>query len=209
MRRAPSARRHPRDPRKPTNAHSHSRRRSEGIGHRSGARARRRPGLAQHDQGPHDRRGRKSPFTIELTTPACPLKDEIQTRVDNALAAVSEPSRSVGLGRDGARRDLPATPQLLPGVKNIVAVASGKGGVGQEHGERQYWRWLWPRPERRWAFLGRRYHGPNIPMMMGAEGQPVASASGRITPIVSPRRQGDLDPVLPARRPAGRCGAAL
>src|SRR5664279_5973845 len=70
--------------------------------------------------------GTRVAFTIELTTPACPLKDEIQTRVDNALRPIGAEQIEVAWGAT-VRRATPATPQLLPGVKNIVAVASGKG----------------------------------------------------------------------------------
>jgi ATP-binding protein involved in chromosome partitioning len=72
-------------------------------------------------------------FTIELTTPACPVKDQMR---DQARAAVLQvPGVSSvdvrmsarvreAVGSDGSR-------QSLPGVKNIIAVGAGKGGVGK------------------------------------------------------------------------------
>jgi ATP-binding protein involved in chromosome partitioning len=72
-------------------------------------------------------------FTIELTTPACPVKDQMR---DQARAAVSQlagvsivdvqMSARVreAVGGDGGR-------QPIPGVKNVVAVGAGKGGVGK------------------------------------------------------------------------------
>ena len=125
--------------------------------------------------------GTKVAFTIELTTPACPLKDEIQARVDNALRPIGAEQIEVAWGAT-VRRATPATPQLLPGVKNIVAVASGKGGVGKSTVSVNLAVAL-AQAGASVGLLDADITGPNIPMMMGAEGQPVASASGRITPI--------------------------
>src|SRR5213596_2868305 len=77
--------------------------------------------------------GGRVAFTIELTTPACPVKDQLR---DQARAAVMQvPGVSdvdvrmsarvrEAVGSDGARRS-------LPGVKNVIAVGAGKGGVGK------------------------------------------------------------------------------
>src|SRR4026207_1195340 len=75
--------------------------------------------------------GAKVAFQIELTTPACPLKDEIESRVHAALDPIG--GTPIDLNRGATvRRATPRTPeQLLPGVKNVLAIASGKGGVGK------------------------------------------------------------------------------
>ena len=77
--------------------------------------------------------GGRVAFTIELTTPACPVKDQMR---DQARAAVMQLSGvnavdvrlsakvREAVGGDGAR-------QPLPGVKNVIAVGAGKGGVGK------------------------------------------------------------------------------
>ena len=76
-------------------------------------------------------------FTVMLTTPACPLKSQIEGEARKTLMNVpgvanvevkfgAEVLRSVPAG--------PATPAqgaLIPGVKNIIAVGAGKGGVGK------------------------------------------------------------------------------
>src|SRR3982751_24271 len=69
--------------------------------------------------------------TVELTTPACPLKDVIEKDVTNALRKVGAENVKLNLtastrGPSTARRS-----DALPQVKNIVAVGAGKGGVGK------------------------------------------------------------------------------
>ena len=70
-------------------------------------------------------------FTIELTTPACPLKDQIEAEVRRALAPVGVDDVAITWGATVRRAAPRGAEQLVPGVKNIVAVASGKGGVGK------------------------------------------------------------------------------
>ena len=121
-------------------------------------------------------------FTIELTTPACPLKDEIER---NALAALE------GIGADNVeitwgamvRRAAPQQPQqLLPNVKNIIAVASGKGGVGKSTVSVNLAVSL-AQSGASVGLLDADITGPNIPMMLGVEGQPKASENNKILPL--------------------------
>jgi ATP-binding protein involved in chromosome partitioning len=125
--------------------------------------------------------GAKVSFTIELTTPACPLKDEIQARVEAALRPIGADQIEIAW-TSAVRRSTPTTPQMLPGVKNIVAVASGKGGVGKTTISVNLAVAL-ARAGASVGLLDADITGPNIPMMIGASGQPVASADGKITPI--------------------------
>ena len=77
--------------------------------------------------------GGRVAFTIELTTPACPVKDQMRDqaraavlRVPGVSAVDVQMSARVreAVGGDGAR-------QPIPGVKNVIAVGAGKGGVGK------------------------------------------------------------------------------
>jgi len=71
-------------------------------------------------------------FTVVLTTPACPLKDMIKNACVNAIHLLVNKSANVQVKftsqMSSNRHD---GKSVLPGVKNIIAVVSGKGGVGK------------------------------------------------------------------------------
>src|SRR5881392_1370323 len=76
--------------------------------------------------------GLKVSFTVILTTPACPLKDMIEKACVNAIRLLVDKEAIVKVNMtanvNSNRKDNKA---MLPGVKNIIVVASGKGGVGK------------------------------------------------------------------------------
>ena len=70
-------------------------------------------------------------FTVVLTTPACPLKEKIKQDCEDAIRKVAGDKIAVNISMTSSVTSLRDNAQLLPGVKNIVAIASGKGGVGK------------------------------------------------------------------------------
>ncbi|MBK6346631.1 MAG: Mrp/NBP35 family ATP-binding protein [Bacteroidales bacterium] len=76
--------------------------------------------------------GNKVSFKVVLTTPACPLKDKIKQDCINAIHQLVDPWAEVSVEMTSKVTTRRAEKQpLLQGVKNIIAVASGKGGVGK------------------------------------------------------------------------------
>lgn len=76
--------------------------------------------------------GKKVSFTVVLTTPACPLKDMIKNACINAIKILVDKEAEVTVNftsnTSSNRQDAKT---LLTGVKNIITVVSGKGGVGK------------------------------------------------------------------------------
>jgi len=121
-------------------------------------------------------------LTIELTTPACPLKDEIEQNARAALAAIGVGRVTITWGAMVRRAAPAAGPQLLEGVKNIVAVASGKGGVGKSTVSANLAVAL-AQAGASVGLLDADITGPNIPLMMGLEGTPKATGDNKIVPL--------------------------
>ena len=70
-------------------------------------------------------------FTIVLTTPACPLQEMIRKDCVEAIHKIVDPNLSVNINFTSEVTTIRDNTPLLPSVKNIIAVASGKGGVGK------------------------------------------------------------------------------
>ena len=105
---------------------------------------------------------------IELTTPACPMKDQIQRDVDQAVKQLEgidnveiEWSAKVRSSRPGA--------DTLPDVKNVVAVGAGKGGVGKSTAAVLLAFGL-HRSGAKVGLMDADVYGPSIPTMTGVEG---------------------------------------
>ena len=111
-------------------------------------------------------------FTIELTTPACPVKDQMRDQARAAVLQVPGVSeveiemtasvRSAGIP-DGTR-------VAVPGAKNVIAVGAGKGGVGKTTVAVNLAVALAQRGSRVGLLDGDMY-GPNVPLMLGLQTQ--------------------------------------
>jgi ATP-binding protein involved in chromosome partitioning len=122
-------------------------------------------------------------LSIDLTTPACPLKEDIERDVRSALSEAGAPAAiDITWGATVRRAVASGGGQLVPGVKNIVAVASGKGGVGKSTVSANLAVAL-ALDGATVGLLDADITGPNIPLMMGVEGSPAASPEGRILPL--------------------------
>lgn len=73
----------------------------------------------------------KVSFTVVLTTPACPLKEKIKKDCEEAVRQVVGGGVDIVINMTSSVTTLRNNAPILPGVRNIIAVASGKGGVGK------------------------------------------------------------------------------
>ena len=119
--------------------------------------------------------------TVELTTPACPMRAQVEEETKAAIQGLPGVGE-VTLNLTASVRKAPAGRQPIPGVKHIVAIGSGKGGVGKstvavnlavalaEAGTTV-------------GLLDSDIYGPSIPMMMGVHRQPEVVGKRMIPPV--------------------------
>ena len=111
-------------------------------------------------------------LTVNLTTPACPLKAQIERDVRQALTGRlgNHLTYQVTMGAEVRGKGITEKCDI-PGVKNVLAVGSGKGGVGKStiaaaiaYGLKSY--------GARVGLLDADVYGPSIPHLVGASGRP-------------------------------------
>lgn len=120
-------------------------------------------------------------LTIELTTPACPVKEELRARAEECLRALPG-AGEINIEMTAQVRERADPGDLIPGVKHAIAIASGKGGVGKstvtinlavalaETGARV-------------GLMDADVYGPSIPMMMGVPDERPLTTASKIVPI--------------------------
>jgi len=127
--------------------------------------------------------GTKVSFNVELTTPACPVKDQLQAQCEEKVKAIPGVTEVKVEMTSNVRSTTPAAPNRiqLPTVRNVIAVASGKGGVGKSTVTINLAMAL-AQTGAKVGLMDADIYGPSIPLMMGATGKPLTT-DGRVTPI--------------------------
>lgn len=124
-------------------------------------------------------------FTVELTTPACPLKAEIEGEIRKKLSELPEIKQlDVRWGaqvRRSAGAAVLSGSDFLKKVKNTIAVSSGKGGVGKSTVAVNLAAAL-AMDGARVGLMDLDVWGPNVPLMIGASGPPKVE-NGKIVPL--------------------------
>jgi ATP-binding protein involved in chromosome partitioning len=118
---------------------------------------------------------------VELTTPACPMREQIGADIERAVTVV-EGVESVEIEWSAKVRSSRPTATVLPDVKNIVAVGAGKGGVGKSTAAIMLAYGL-HRSGASVGLMDADVYGPSIPTMTGLEGTtPKVSGNMMIPP---------------------------
>ncbi len=118
--------------------------------------------------------GGKVSFAIELTTPSCPMKEIMKSECQKAVSKIEGVKDiDIALTANTTAHQAATKPeqQMIPGVKNIIAVSSGKGGVGKSTVASNLAVAL-KQTGSKVGLMDADAYGPNIPLMMGVTDEP-------------------------------------
>jgi ATP-binding protein involved in chromosome partitioning len=122
-------------------------------------------------------------FTIVLTTPACPLRNRIEQEARDAVQQLPGVKQVAVNFAAQVRADSRIKAKLDAPIKNILAVASGKGGVGKTTVAANLAVAL-AQMGAKVGILDADIYGPNVPIVMGVNEMPVPEDDKMVPPVV-------------------------
>jgi ATP-binding protein involved in chromosome partitioning len=122
-------------------------------------------------------------FRLVLTTPACPVKEELEGAAREVVAALAGvTSVKVTMDSEVPKGRGIGDKVTMPGVRNIIAVSSGKGGVGKSTVAVNLSVSL-ALDGARVGLMDMDVYGPNVPLMLGASEARPEIEEGRLLPV--------------------------
>jgi len=124
-------------------------------------------------------------FDYVLTTPACPLKGMMQAEAEQAVKKLPGVKDVKIKMTASVKKDVRIESRLPPGIKNLIAVAAGKGGVGKSTVASNIAVSL-ALDGAKVGLMDADVYGPNQPQMMGVKGfEPLVDENNKIDPAVA------------------------
>ncbi|MBI4597401.1 MAG: Mrp/NBP35 family ATP-binding protein [Candidatus Omnitrophica bacterium] len=131
--------------------------------------------------------GGRIAFQIELTTPACPVRDVMREEARKVVAAIpGVTSVEIGMTSQVRRSVGSVGPSMggvaIPTIKNVIPIASGKGGVGKSTVSANLALAL-AKTGARVGLMDADVYGPTIPTLLGITALPEVDEQNRMTPV--------------------------